>query len=84
MCAIKGPQCQELLESCEAWKPWQTPGRGGSEAVGRGRGWGGRMGRAVTDGPSSMLAGRMLSQESHREKTTWVPSVAKDTGDAIR
>lgn len=48
-------------------------------------GEGGRgMGRAVTDGPSSMLAGRMLSQVSHCKKATWVPSVAKDTGDAIR
>lgn len=36
MCAVKEPQSQELLESCEAWKPWQTPGGGGSEAAGGG------------------------------------------------
>lgn len=36
VCAVKEPQSQELLESCEAWKPWQTPGGGGSEAAGVG------------------------------------------------
>lgn len=32
--AVTGPQSQELLGSCEAREPWQTPGGGSSEAAG--------------------------------------------------
>lgn len=65
------PQCREA-RLCAAGEPWQTPG-GGLRSSGA------RM------GPSSMLAGGMLSQVSPPGlKARRVHTVAKDAGGSTR
>ena len=67
------PRCREA-RLCAAGEPWQTPG-GGSKQRGSGAGM----------GPSSMLAGGMLSQVSPPgSKARRALSVAKDAGGSTR